>query len=94
MRSRRLKQNLGWICKLKTNFIGRDALRQQKAAGLKRKLVGFEMKDRGIARDDFDIYINDKKVGIVTSGSHAPYLKKAIGLAFVPDRVCKPRTRD
>lgn len=79
-----LEANLGWICKLKTDFIGRDALKKQKAEGLKRKIVGFEMKDRGIARDDFDVYINDKKVGYVTSGSHAPYLKKAIGLAFVP----------
>lgn len=79
-----LEANLGWICKLKNDFIGRDALKEQKAAGLKRKLVGFEMKDRGIARDDFDVYINDEKVGKVTSGSHAPYLKKAIGLAFVP----------
>jgi len=79
-----LEANLGWICKLKTDFIGRDALRKQKSEGLKRKLVGFEMTDRGIARDDFDIYINEEKVGVVTSGSHAPFLKKAIGLGFVP----------
>jgi aminomethyltransferase len=79
-----LEANLGWICKLKTDFIGRDALAAQKAAGLTKKLVGFEMKDRGIARDDFDVYIDDVKVGIVTSGSHAPYLKKSIGLAYLP----------
>lgn len=79
-----LEANLGWICKLKNDFIGRDALKQQKAEGMKRKLVGFEMTDRGIARDDMDVYINDQKLGKVTSGSHAPYLKKAIGLAFVP----------
>jgi aminomethyltransferase len=79
-----LEANLGWICKLKTDFIGRDALREQKASGLTKKLVGFEMKDRGIARDDFDVYIDDIKVGIVTSGSHAPFLKKSIGFAFVP----------
>ncbi len=42
------------------------------------------MSDKGIARDDFDVYINDKKVGKVTSGSPAPFLKKNIGLAFVP----------
>ncbi len=81
-----LEANLGWICKLKTDFIGRDALKRQKVEGLKRKLVGFEMTDRGIARDHFDVYINDEKVGIVTSGSHAPYLKKNIGLAFVPSK--------
>ncbi len=79
-----LEANLGWICKLKTEFIGRDALVKQKEAGLKRKLVGFEMVDKGIARDGFDVYIDDKKVGTVTSGSPAPFLKKNIGLAFVP----------
>ncbi len=79
-----LEANLGWICKLKTEFIGRDALKNQKAEGLQKKLVGFEVTDKGIARDEMDVYINDKKVGYVTSGSHAPFLKKAIGLAFVP----------
>jgi aminomethyltransferase len=79
-----LEANLGWICKLKTDFIGRDALVKQKEEGLKRKLVGFEMTDKGIGRDGFDVYINDEMVGSVTSGSPAPYLKKNIGLAFVP----------
>ena len=79
-----LEANLGWICKLKTEFIGRDALVKQKEKGLTRKLVGFEMIDKGIARDGFDVYIDDVKVGTVTSGSPAPYLKKNIGLAFVP----------
>ncbi len=79
-----LEANLGWICKLKTDFIGRDALRKQKEEGLKRRLVGFEMTDRGIARDGFDVYVAGKKAGVVTSGSPAPFLKKNIGLAFVP----------
>lgn len=79
-----LEANLGWICKLKTDFMGRDALVAQKKEGLKRKLVGFELTDRGIARDHFDVFIDDEKAGIVTSGSYAPYLKKSIGLAFVP----------
>ena len=79
-----LEANLGWICKLNTEFIGRDALLKQKEEGLTRKLVGFEMIDKGIARDGFDVYIEDKKVGSVTSGSPAPFLKKNIGLAFVP----------
>ncbi len=80
-----LEANLGWICKLnKGDFNGREALQKQKEAGLKRKLVGFEMKDKGIARDGFDVYINDERVGQVTSGSPAPFLKKNIGLAFVP----------
>jgi glycine cleavage system T protein len=80
-----LEANLGWICKLnKGDFIGREPLAKLKEEGLKRKLVGFEMTDRGIARDGYDVYINDEKVGVVTSGSPAPYLKKNIGLAFVP----------
>lgn len=77
--------NLGWICKLdKGDFIGRDALVQQKAEGVKRKLIGFEVTDRGIARDDQGVVIDDQTVGKVTSGSPAPYLKKNIGLAYVP----------
>ena len=80
-----LEAGLGWITKLqKGDFIGRDKLAMLKEQGLKRKLVGFEMTDRGIARDGFDIYINDEKVGYVTSGSPAPFLKKNIGLAFLP----------
>ncbi len=80
-----LEAGLGWITKLqKGDFIGRDKLAASKEQGLKRKLVGFEMTDRGIARDGFEIYINDEKVGYVTSGSPAPFLKKNIGLAFLP----------
>lgn len=80
-----LEAGLGWITKLqKGDFIGRDALAEQKEKGLTRKLVGFEMIDRGIARDGFDVFVGDQKVGVVTSASPAPYLKKNIGLAFVP----------
>jgi aminomethyltransferase len=80
-----LEANLGWITKLqKGDFIGRDKIARQKEVGLERKLVGFEMTDRGIARDGFPVFIGDKEVGYVTSGSPAPFLKKNIGLAFVP----------
>ena len=80
-----LEANLGWICKVdKGEFIGRETLAQQKAEGVKRKLVGFEITDRGIARDDQEVVINDQRVGKVTSGSPAPFLKKNIGFAYVP----------
>lgn len=80
-----LEANLGWICKLdKGEFIGREILAQQKAEGVKRKLVGFEITDRGIARDDQEVVINGQRVGKVTSGSPAPFLKKNIGFAYVP----------
>ena len=77
--------NLGWICKLnKGDFTGRDVLAQQKAEGIRRKLVGFEVTERGIARDNQDVLLDGQKIGRVTSGSPAPYLKKNIGLAYVP----------
>ena len=80
-----LEANLGWICKLdKGDFTGRDTLAQQKADGVKRKLVGFEISERGIARDDQEVVINDQRVGKVTSGSPAPFLKKNIGFDYVP----------
>src|SRR6185295_1283493 len=80
-----LEANLGWITKLnKGDFIGRDALAKQKEAGLTRKLIGFEVTDRGIARDDQAIFINGEPAGKVTSGSPAPFLKKNIGMGYVP----------
>lgn len=80
-----LEANLGWICKLdKGEFTGREKLSAQKEVGVQRKLVGFEVTERGIARDDQDVVINDQRVGKVTSGSPAPFLKKNIGFAYVP----------
>ena len=80
-----LEANLGWICKLnKGDFIGRDELAKQKEAGVRKRLVGFEVTERGIARDGQDVVIDSECVGKVTSGSPAPYLKKNIGMAYVP----------
>jgi len=80
-----LEANLGWICKLnKDDFIGRGALAKQKEEGVRRRLVGFEMTERGIARDGQDVVIDGQRLGQVTSGSPAPYLKKNIGMAYVP----------
>jgi aminomethyltransferase len=76
---------LGWIVKLdKGGFLGRDALTRQQAAGIKRKLVGFEMTGRGIARHGYSIWSGGKKVGVVTSGTHAPTLGKPLGMGYVP----------
>jgi aminomethyltransferase len=80
-----LEADLGWIVGWqKTDFVGADALRKQKADGLSRKLVGFEMIDPGIARHGYDVYVGEAKAGIVTSGTQTPFLKKAIGMAYLP----------
>ena len=80
-----LEANLGWIAKLeKGDFVGRDVLLRQRAQGTAKKLIGFEMIDRAPARDGYPVWVNGKKAGKVTSGSPAPYLKKNIGMAYVP----------
>ena len=80
-----LEADLEWIVKLeKGDFIGREALLKQKAEGIRRKLVGFELKERGIARKGCPVWVGDKMVGKVTSGTFAPYLKKSIGLTYLP----------
>jgi aminomethyltransferase len=80
-----LEANLGWICKLnKGDFTGRERLARQKEEGVRQKLVGFEMTERGIARDLQDVLIGGERAGRVTSGSPAPFLKKNIGMAYVP----------
>lgn len=85
-----LEASLGWITKLnKGDFIGRDALAKQKETGITRKLIGFEVTDRGIARDDQEILIKGERVGRVTSGSPAPFLKKNIGMGYVPAEFAK-----
>jgi aminomethyltransferase len=77
--------DLAWIVKLaKGDFIGRAALVDQKAKGVTRKLVGFEVLDKGIARDHYPVLIDGKEAGVVTSGSPGPYVKKNIGLALLP----------
>jgi len=80
-----LEAGLGWVVKLaKGDFAGRDVLLKQKEEGLKRKLAGFEVLDRAPARDGYLIVIDGQQAGVVASGSPAPFLKKNIGLAYLP----------
>jgi aminomethyltransferase len=79
-----LEGGLGWITKFTKDFTARPILEQQKAEGIKRKLVGFEMVDRGIPRHGYEIVDEQgNKIGEVTSGTQAPSLGKAIGLGYV-----------
>ncbi|HEY0787901.1 MAG TPA: glycine cleavage system aminomethyltransferase GcvT [Thermoanaerobaculia bacterium] len=83
--------DLGWIVRLeKGDFFGRDILAREAAEGPKRKLVGFEMVDRGIARHGHPVVSGGEDVGVVTSGTHSPTLGKAIGLAYVPPEKSAP----
>jgi aminomethyltransferase len=80
-----IEADLGWIVKLdKGDFNGRDVLQREKNEGPRRKLAGFEMLDRGIARHGYPVVDGKEEIGIVTSGTHAPTLKKPIGLAYLP----------
>jgi aminomethyltransferase len=80
-----LEADLGWIVGWnKADFTGADALRRQKQEGVTRKLAGFEMIDRGIARHGYDVFVDGSTAGVVTSGTQTPHLKKAIGFAYLP----------
>lgn len=84
-----LEAGLGWICKFTegNNFINRKELEKQKASGLSRRLVGFEMLERGIPRQHYPIFdAGGRQIGVVTSGTMSPMLKKGIGMGYVePD---------
>ena len=79
-----LEARLAWVVDLnKGDFCGRDAILEQKAAGVSRYLVAFEMLDRGLPRPGYELFLNEAQVGTVTSGGQSPTLKKGIGLAYV-----------
>ena len=79
-----LEAGLGWITKFTKDFTAKDIIQKQKEEGIKRKLVGFEMIDRGIPRHHYEICnAEGKQIGYVTSGTQSPSLNKAIGMGYV-----------
>ena len=88
-----LEAGLQWVVRLdKADFIGLDALKTQKESGVSRKLVGFKLEGRGIARAHCPIFAGDEEIGSVTSGNMSPMLKKAIGMAYVSIEHATPGT--
>jgi aminomethyltransferase len=90
-----LEAGLGWVVKLDAgDFIGRDALLRQKQEGVARKLVGFVMLGRGIARHGYPIHApGGEQVGLVTSGTVGPTVGKNLGLGYVPAAMAEPGTK-
>ncbi|MGA7235619.1 MAG: glycine cleavage system aminomethyltransferase GcvT [Bryobacteraceae bacterium] len=80
-----LEADLAWIVKFdKPEFMGREALAKQKESGVTRKLIGFEMRGRGIGRDGYEVLLDGAPAGWVTSGGPSPTLCKNIGLCYLP----------
>jgi aminomethyltransferase len=80
-----LEAGLAWIAKLdKGDFNGRTTLQKQKAEGVRRKLIGFEMRGRGIGRDGYQVMVEGRPAGWVTSGGPSPTLNRNIGLCYLP----------
>ncbi|MEG9326336.1 glycine cleavage system aminomethyltransferase GcvT [Salinimicrobium catena] len=89
-----IEAGLGWITKFTKDFVNSEALKEQKEQGPKRKLVGFELDERGIPRQGYDIVDdNGKVIGVVTSGTMSPSLEKGIGLGYVPTEVAAPGSK-
>lgn len=85
-----IEAGLGWITKFSKEFVNSKNLQAQKEAGIKRKLIGFEMLERGIPRHDYKIVdVNGNEIGIVTSGTQSPSLQKAIGMGYVVTDLAK-----
>jgi aminomethyltransferase len=88
-----LEAGLAWVTKLdKGGFVGRDALKAQKEAGVTRRLVGFRLKERGFPRPHYPVSVNGEVVGEVTSGTLSPTLGEGIGMAYVPTEASKAGT--
>ena len=80
-----LEANIGFVVKLKKeqDFNGKSVLLEQKENGVQRKSIGIEMIDKGIPRTGYPVFVNDKQIGHITSGTQSPTLKKNIGLALI-----------
>ncbi|MGB5363175.1 MAG: glycine cleavage system aminomethyltransferase GcvT [Aureibaculum sp.] len=89
-----IEAGLGWITKFTKEFTNSENLKKQKEHGTERKLVGFELDEKGVPRHGYDIVDgNGKKMGIVTSGTMSPSLKKGIGLGYVPAIFADPGSK-
>jgi len=85
-----LEAGLGWVVGWdKGDFVGKSALMRQRDEGVLRRLVGFELDERGIARHGYKVYVDEDAIGTVTSGTQTPFLNKAIGMAYVPTKYAK-----
>src|SRR5699024_9508719 len=88
-----LQAGLGWVTKFSKPFINHEKLKEEKEAGLTQKLIGFEIIDRGIARKDYPILnAQGEEIGIVTSGTQSPTLKKSIGMGYLKTEYAKEGT--
>ncbi len=85
-----IEAGLGWITKFTKNFVNSDNLKKQKEEGVSKKLIGFELTERGVPRQDYNIVdVNGTKIGVVTSGTMSPSLKKGIGMGYVTKEFSK-----
>ena len=88
-----LEATLGWIVRLrKDDFVGKQALIEQKARGLTRKLVGFKLSERGFPRHGMPVVVGGAEFGAVRSGTVSPSTGDAIGTAYLPAAACEPGT--
>ncbi len=80
-----IEAGIGFAVKVdkESDFFGKETLKQQKEKGVERKIVGLEMIDKGIPRTGYEVFVGDTQVGVITSGTQSPTLKKNVGLALV-----------
>ena len=89
-----IEAGLGWITKFTKDFVNSENLKKEKENGPQRKLIGFELDERGIPRHDYEIVDESgAKIGVVTSGTMSPSLSKGIGLGYVPVEFSKPGSK-